>query len=172
MRRTFCTVVTVLGLAAGSASAAMMASDNAANYLGGGWGTSAPNLGSGFGPWASFATNNAGPPYAGTYLDNATTQFSTATFSWVNSANSPTALLPAVDLVRPFLPAVAGYSDPSTLGTLYNQTFSLAMQTYGVGGAGSAFGFSIDTGQGAGAVAKSGSDAGICRWTNRQHDAD
>jgi hypothetical protein len=153
MRRKFYTVVAVLGLAAGSASAAMVASDNAANYASGGWGISAPNLGSGFGPWDSFATNNAGPPYAGTYLDNSTTNVSTATYSWGTYANSPTTILPAIDLVRPFLPAAGGYSDPSTLGTLYSQTFSLAMQTFGVGGAGSAFGFSLDTGQGAGAVA-------------------
>jgi len=153
MRGKFCTLIAVLGLAGGSASAAMIAHDNAANYSGG-WGLSAPNLGSGFGPWASFATNNSGPPYSGTYLDSSSTTISTASYSWGTYANSaqPTQI-PSVDLVRPFLPAAGGYSDPSTLGTLYNQTFSLAMQTYGVGGAGSAFGFSLDTGQGAGATA-------------------
>jgi len=146
-------LLALLGLAGGAASAAQTAADNASNYSGGGWGTSAPNLGSGFGPWASFATNNFGPPYAGTYLDNSSTNVSTSTYSWGTYANSPTAAVPRVDLVRPFLPAAGGYSDPSTLGTLYNQTFSLAMQTYGVGGAGSTFGFSLDTGQGSGATA-------------------
>jgi hypothetical protein len=133
--------------------AAMVASDNAANYNSGNWSLSAPNLGSGFGAWASFSTNNNGPPYAGTYFDTSGTNISTSSDSWGTYANNPTSAIPRVDLVRPFLPAAGGYSDPSTLGTLYNQTFSLAMQTYGVGGSSSAFGFSLDTGQGAGATA-------------------
>ena len=153
VRNKFCALLALLGLAGGAASAAQPASDNALNYSGGGWGTSAPNNGSGFGPWSSFATNNLGPPYSGTYLDSGSTNISTSTYSWGTYANSPTAAIPRVDLVRPFLPAAGGYSDPSTLGTLYNQTFSVAMLTYGVGGAGSTFGFSLDTGQGSAATA-------------------
>jgi hypothetical protein len=151
MRARLIGVIAILGLAGGSASAAMMASDNAGNYNGGNWGLSAPNNGSGFGNWASFATNNNGPPYAGTYYDTSGKNIGSSGNSWGVYANSapPT---PRVDLVRPFLPLLGGYSDPSTLGTLFNQTFSVAMQTDGIGGAGQALGFSLDTGQGAGAV--------------------
>jgi len=133
--------------------AAMIASDNASNYSSGGWGVSASNLGSGFGPWVSYTTNNNGPPYSGTYLDSSSKNISTSSYSWGVYANTPTALSPSVDLVREFLPAAGGYSDPSTLGTLFNQTFSVAMQADGIGGSGSAQGFSLDTGQGAGATA-------------------
>jgi hypothetical protein len=157
MRKTWA-LVAVLGFAPGLASAAMVASDNGGNYISsGGWGTSAPNDGSGFGPWASFVTNNTSPPYAGTYLD--LTSYNNSPnieaygggADWGTYANSgPPA--PAMDLVRPFLPAAGGYSDPSTLGTLYNQTFSVALASGGVGNAGAAIGFSLDIGQGAGAV--------------------
>jgi hypothetical protein len=153
MRGRLCTLVAVLGLSGGVASAASTAADNAANY-GGGWGLTPANLGSGFGPWTNFVTNNNNPPYAGTYGDNSSTTISTSTYSWGTYANSATTAIPRVDLVRPFVPAGGGYSDPSTLGTLYNQTFSLAMQTYGVGSTTSSFfGFSLDTGQGVGATA-------------------
>lgn len=155
MRRKFYSLVAVLGLSGGFASAAMTASDNAANYISPGWSLSAANLGSGFGAWASYATNNNNPPYAGTYLDTFGGAPNTATSgaNWATYANTPGTAIPEVDLVRPFTPAAGGYSDPSTLGTLYNQTFSMAMSSGGVGNAGQAMGFSLDTGQGASATA-------------------
>jgi hypothetical protein len=142
----------VLGFAPGLASAAMVASDNGANYITPGWSLSAPNEGSGFGNWASFVTNNNSPPYAGTYLDlpsyNNSPNIEAVGADWGTYSNSapPT---PRVDLVRPFVPAAGGYSDPSSLGTLYNQTFSVAMASNGVGNAGQAVGISLDIGQGA-----------------------
>lgn len=144
----------LLGMAPAGFSA-MVASDNGSNYISSGWGLSAPNGGTGFGAWTNFATNNNSPPYAGTYLDLASYHNSpnieASGADWSTYANSspPT---PRVDLVRPFLPALGGYSDPSSLGTLYNQTFSVAMASNGIGGAGAADGFSLDIGQGAGAV--------------------
>ena len=153
MRLRLYTLIAVLGLAGGSVPAAMIASDNAGNYNGGTWGLSAPNNGTGFGAWASFATNNDGPPYAGTYYDTSGKNISTAGGSWGVYANTPQGnTIPRVDLVRPFVPAAGGYSDPSGLGTLYNQTFSVAFQTDGIGNAGQAGGISLDSGQGAGAV--------------------
>jgi hypothetical protein len=140
----------------GFASGAMIAADDASNYaISGGWGLSAPNDGTGFGPWVSYSTNNNGPPYAGTYLDSSGKQISTATYSWGTYANSPTTVNPSVDLVREFLPSslVGGYVDPSGLGTLFGQTFSVSIQTDGIGNAGQALGFSLDTGQGASATA-------------------
>jgi hypothetical protein len=152
-RRYFLTLVAVSGLSGGLASAAMMASDNGANYLSAGWSaTTEPNLGSGFGAWTSFTTNNNSPPYSGTYLDlpsyNNSPNIEAVGADWGTYANSgPPA--PSVNLVRPFLPAAGGYSDPSSLGTLYNQTFSVAMASNGVGvGAGAEIGFSLDVGQG------------------------
>ena len=133
----------------------MVASDGGANYISPGWGVSAPNEGSGFGPWANFVTNGTNPPYAGTYLDlqsyNNSPNIEATGADWGTYANSgpPT---PSVDLVRPFLPASGGYSDPSTLGTLYNQTFSVAMASNGIGNAGQALGISLDIGQGDAAV--------------------
>ena len=150
MRRKFCTLVAVLGVGGGFASAAMVASDNGANYITPGWSVTAANEGSGFGPWASYVTNNTSPPYAGTYLDlptyNNSPNIEAVGADWGTYANSgpPT---PSTDLVRSFLPAPGGYSDPSGLGTLYNQTFSVAMASNGIG-AGAALGFSLDTGQG------------------------
>jgi len=148
-------LLAALGFAPSVASAAMVASDGGQNYLSGGWGLSAPNNGSGFGPWASFVTNNSGPPYAGTYLDlpsyNNSPNIEAPGADWGTYANSGPPS-PRVDLVRPFLPAPGGYSDPSGLGTLYSQTFSVAMASNGIGNAGQALGVSLDNGQGAGAV--------------------
>jgi hypothetical protein len=154
MRSRFYSLIAIMGLASGSASAAMVAADNAGNYNGGNWSLSAPNNGSGFGGWLSFATNNNGPPYAGTYYDNSGKTIGTGGNSWGAYANTAQGnTIPRVDLVRPFLPAGGGYSDPSSLGTLFNQTFSVAYQSDGIGNAGQGGGISLDTGQGAGAVA-------------------
>lgn len=152
-------LLAILGFAPGLASAAMVAADNGANYISSGWSLSAPNQGSGFGNWASFVTNNNNPPYAGTYLDmpsynDSTPNISATGADWGTYANTPPPS-PEVDLVRPFLPAAGGYSDPSSLGTLYNQTFSVAIASDGIGNAGQALGVSLDIGQGAGAVADS-----------------
>ena len=140
-----------------ASKAAMIATDNAANYaVSGGWGLSAPNDGVGFGPWVSFATNNDGPPYAGTYLDGSAKNVSTATYSWGTYANSPTTVSPSVDLVREFLPSTlpGAYVDPSGLGTLYGQTLTVAAQTDDIGtNLGQSLGFSLDNGQGASATA-------------------
>ena len=153
MRAKLFSFVAALGLAGASASAALVASDNAGNYNSGNWGLAAPNNGTGFGAWASFATNNDGPPYAGTYYDNSGKNIGTSGNSWGVYANSPTTVNPRTDLVRPFLPAPGGYADPSGLGTLYNQAFSAAYQTDGIGNAGQGGGLSLDSGQGAGATA-------------------
>jgi hypothetical protein len=155
MRRRFCTLVAALGLGGGFVSAAMVASDNGANYIGPGWSLTPSNQGSGFGAWASYVTNNNSPPYTGTYLDlpsyNNSPNIEAVGADWGTYANSgPPA--PSVNLVRPFLPAAGGYSDPSSLGTLYNQTFSVALATNGIGAAGAAVGFSLDAGQGASAT--------------------
>src|SRR5580704_3258935 len=150
MRTRFFTFIAALGFAGGTASAALVAADNAGNYNGSNWSLTAPNNGTGFGNWASFATNNDGPPYAGTYYDTSNKNIATSTATWGAYANSATAVTPRLDLVRPFLPDPSGYSDPSSLGTLYNQAFSVAYQSDGIGNAGQAGGFSLDTGQGAG----------------------
>jgi hypothetical protein len=150
-RRYYLTLVAAFGCVGGIASAAQQASDSGANYVSTTWNaTTEPNLGSGFGPWESFATNNNSPPYAGTYLDlpsyNNSANIEAVGADWGTYANSgPPA--PAMDLVRPFVPAAGGYSDPSSLGTLYNQTFSMAMASNGIGGS-AAIGFSLDVGQG------------------------
>jgi hypothetical protein len=127
------------------------------NYSGGGWGTSPPNEGTGFGPWNVSVGNNNQPPYAGTYLNGggnvATGGFSFGTYA--NNAQGST--YPSINLYRPFTVNPTGYQDPSGLGTLYNQTFSVALASDGVGDGNSgppdsAFGFSLLTGQGAGAT--------------------
>jgi len=114
-------------LSGGLAFAAATASDSAANYnISGGWGSSFPNDGTGFGAWTVVVQNNDGPPYAGTYLDNSSTVTSGG-YSWGTYANSATTLIPSISLSRAF---TAG---PSTSASLYNQTFSFAMTSQGVG---------------------------------------
>jgi PEP-CTERM motif len=143
-----------LGLSTAISSAAMIASDNAANYSGGGW--TGSSYGSGFGPWNIVANGNGG--FAGTYLDegyngNVSAPIQSGSgnsnngggYAWATYANSSNTA--RIDLYRPFLPMAGGYSDPSGLGTLFNNTFSLDLLTGGIGGSGQYFGFSLQTGQ-------------------------
>jgi hypothetical protein len=143
-------IALALAFSAGTVSASNAASDTAANYSAGGWGLTPPNLGSGFGPWTVMTINAFNPPYVGTYLSTGSA-VNSAGFAWGTYANG-TGDNGNVHLFRPFTPAGGGYSDPSTLGTLYRQTFSVSLSSVGIGnGSGgppnSAFGFQLATGQ-------------------------
>ena len=118
-------IVLALGLSGGMAFAAATASDTAANYTSG-WGSSPANLGTGFGAWTVVVQNNDGPPYAGTYQDSSSPVI-TGGSSWGTYANNATTLIPSISLSRAFNPGA------STSSSLYNQTFSFAMASYGVG---------------------------------------
>jgi hypothetical protein len=121
------------------AYAAGTASDTAANYAGA-WSTSAANLGSGFGPWSLVAVNNNNPPYSGTYLDQTSygnaDAVLTSGYAWGTYANGGSGN-GAFDMTRAF---TAG---PSGSSSLYNQTFSVALCSSGVGGAGSSLGVNV-----------------------------
>ena len=131
---TFAIASTISGVyAAGTAS------DTAANYAGT-WSTSAANLGSGFGAWSLVAVNNNNPPYSGTYLDqtsygNADGVLSSG-YAWGTYANGGSGN-GAFDMPRTF---TAG---PSGSSSLYNQTFSVALGSAGVGGAGSSLSVNV-----------------------------
>jgi hypothetical protein len=116
-------IVMVLGLTGGAAYAAANASDTAANYVVSGWGTTPPNLGTGFGPWANQAVNNNSPPYSGTYLDQTSYNNSDGVLSggyaWGTYANGSPGN-GAFILSRPF--TVAGGT-----ANLLNQTFSIGL---------------------------------------------
>ncbi len=134
-------IALAMGLSASGAFAAATAFDTAANYVGT-WGTSAANLGSGFGAWGFTLINANGPPWTGTYLDQ--TSYSnpdgvlSSGYAWGTYANSgPPA--PSIDINRPF---TAG---PSGSTSLYNQTFSLGIGSGGVGGTGSALTVNVGT---------------------------
>jgi len=115
-------IVMVLGLTGGVAYAAANASDTAANYVGT-WGTTAPNLGTGFGPWANQALNNNSPPYSGTYLDQTSYNNSdgvlSADYAWGTYANGSPGNGQFI-LSRPFT-AAGGTAN------LLNQTFSVGL---------------------------------------------
>jgi hypothetical protein len=136
--------------------AAMVANDNASNYAAGGWGNTPPNNGAGFGPWNVAITDGSNPPYVGTYLDSYgnAPNIATSGYTWGTYSNTPDATnANRIDLMRPLTVNPTGYQDPSGLGTLYNQTFSVAMLTGGLGNGNggppnSALGFSLETGQG------------------------
>jgi len=132
-----------IGLSASISSAAMVAYDTASNYAPSSWSSTPPNLGSGFGPWNIVLQNNTNPPYVGTYL-NSGGAVATGGYSWGVYANNGPG---RIDLYRPFTPLPGGYVDPSGLGTLINNTFSLEMASDGVGGNSSFVGFSLQTGQ-------------------------
>lgn len=147
-------IAAAMALSSRVADAALSASDNAANYTST-WGTSPPNNGSGFGAWNIVVANNNSPPYVGTYLDSGsailTSGHSFGTYANGGNNNG------RIDLNRPFTVNPTGYHDPSGLGTLYNQTFGIALASDGVGNGNSgppnsAFGFNLETGQGAGAT--------------------
>jgi hypothetical protein len=146
----FSAIALALALSSGTASASNAAFDTAANYSGGGWGLTPPNLGSGFGAWTAVAFNANNPPYVGTYLSTGSA-VNSGGYAWGTYANG-TGDNGSMHLFRPFTPAGGGYSDPSTLGTLYNQTFSVSLSSVGIGnGSGgppnSALGFQLATGQ-------------------------
>jgi hypothetical protein len=143
-------IALALAFSAETVSASNAASDTAANYAPSAWGLTPPNLGSGFGPWTTMAINASGPPYVGTYLGGGSSVASGG-YVWGTYANG-TGDNGNMHLFRPFTPAGGGYSDPSTLGTLYNQTFSVSLSSFGIGNGsggppGSALGFQLATGQ-------------------------
>ena len=132
-----------MGLTTSGAFAAANAFDTAANYSGG-WGAgTTPNLGSGFGAWA-VADNDGGgsAPYAGTYLDLATygnpdtVVSGTPSSSWGTYANG--AANAYIDLTRSF-------NSGGGSASLLNQTFSVAFNSSGIGGAGQSIGLGVGT---------------------------
>ena len=134
-------IVLAMGLSAYGAFAAGTASDTAANYAST-WGTSPPNMGSGFGAWNNAVINGNNPPYAGTYLDLTSYGNPDAVLSggyaWGTYANSgPPA--PAFVLNRSFTAGASGSS------SLFNQTFSAGISSSGVGGSGSGISMNIGT---------------------------
>jgi hypothetical protein len=133
-------IVISMGLTTSGAFAAANASDTAANYVGE-WSTTPANLGSGFGAWTITAVNNNQPPYSGTYLDQ--TSYGnpdgvlSSGYAWGTYANSgPPA--PALDMVRAFNPSGGSAS-------LVNQTFSVALGSGGIGGAGQFISLGVGT---------------------------
>lgn len=129
--RAFCAATTIaLALSTSNTFAAASASDNAGNY-GGGWSSSPPNLGTGFGAWNIQLQNAYNPPYVGTYPDNIGygsygDNITTAGWSWATYANQG-GDNGEITMNRPF---TAG---PSGSASLYDQTFSMAMSSGGVG---------------------------------------
>lgn len=115
-------IVMVLGLTGGPAYAAANASDTAANYTAS-WGTTPPNMGTGFGPWNNQALNNNSPPYSGTYLDQTSYNNSDGVLSggyaWGTYANGAPGN-GAFILSRPFTAA-------GGTASLLNQTFSIGL---------------------------------------------
>ncbi len=149
-----------IALRAGVSGAAMIASDNASNYTATSF-TNGANGGSGFSPFDIVTTNNNSPPYAGTYLSVGGKNIATSTGTTAGSpntakaafgvyANTPsTTATPAVNVLRDFVA-----SSGSGLGTLRaGQTFSVALQSNGVGGGTNASdGFALQNGAGVGAT--------------------
>jgi MYXO-CTERM domain-containing protein len=119
-------IVMALGLSGGLAFAAGTASDTASNYSGGGWGATPPNNGTGFGAWNISLANANNPPYVGTYLDTSSTVVSGG-YAWGTYANNPTTVQGSISLSRLFTTGASGSS------SLYDQTFSFAMASAGVG---------------------------------------
>jgi hypothetical protein len=145
-----CCAAIALAFSAQTVSASNAASDTAANYSGGGWGLTPPNLGSGFGPWTVMLFNPNNPPYVGTYLSGGS-GVNSGGYAWGSYANGG-ADNGIIHFFRPFTVDGSGYQDPSTLGTLYNQTLSISLSSAGVGNGfggppNSAFGFQLATGQ-------------------------
>jgi hypothetical protein len=133
-------IVAVLGLSASGAFAAATASDSAPNYTS--WNdVTSPNLGSGFGAW-TIVDNNANPPYAGTYLDlasyNNAGSVNGGLSAWGMYANGGSGNA-FIDITRAFSPGGSGSAN------LFNQTFSFAIGSGGVGGAGQSISANIGT---------------------------
>ena len=147
---SFSAIALALAFSAGTASASNAASDTASNYSSGGWGLTPPNNGSGFGPWTVMTFNANNPPYVGTYLSTGSA-VNSGGYAWGTYANGGTSD-GNVHLFRPFTVDGSGYQDPSTLGTLNSQTFSVSLSSAGIGNGsggppGSALGFQLATGQ-------------------------
>lgn len=129
-----------MGLSVSGALGAAAAFDTAANYVGT-WGTSAANLGSGFGAWNFALNNNTSPPYVGTYLDQ--TSYGnpdgalSSGYAWGIYANGGSGNGSFV-MSRPF---TSGGGSAS----LVNQTFSVLIGSGGIGGAGSSISLSVGT---------------------------
>jgi MYXO-CTERM domain-containing protein len=117
-------VLAALGLSTAPVFAAATASDTAINY-GGGWGTSAGDLGTGFGAWTFTLDNANSPPYVGTYLDNSSA-VTTSGYSWGTYANG-TGNNGSISIARAFTSGASGSS------SLFDQTFSVELASGGVG---------------------------------------
>jgi hypothetical protein len=118
-------IMAALGISGGIGFAAGTASDMASNYNGGGWGTTPPNNGSGFGAWNISLANANNPPYVGTYLDTGSA-VAIAGNSWGIYANGSPGN-GSITLTRPFTAGLSGST------SLYNQTFSFDLASGGVG---------------------------------------
>ncbi len=118
-------IIMALGLSGGMAFAAGTAADTASNYSGGGWGTTPPNNGSGFGAWNMTVNNGNNPPYVGTYLDTGSSVVSGG-YSWGTYANGSPGN-GSLSITRPFT------TGASTSSSLFNQTFSFDLSSGGVG---------------------------------------
>ncbi|HEY3761710.1 MAG TPA: PEP-CTERM sorting domain-containing protein [Verrucomicrobiae bacterium] len=115
-------IATAVALSGGAAFAAGTANDTASNYSGGGWGTTPPNDGTGFGAWSITANANGG--FSGTYLDSGS-HIVTGGNSWGVYANTSTTA--TITLDRPFTAGTSGST------SLYNQTLSFDLASDGVG---------------------------------------
>ncbi|NNM88425.1 MAG: PEP-CTERM sorting domain-containing protein [Phycisphaerae bacterium] len=129
--------VVAAGCFAQSTNAAMIASDNAGNYTGSI--STGSTGGTGFEAWVEGTSGNGS---AGNYNDTSSKNIATGTKSWGTYANSYTGTgpVPRVDMTRPFETSLGGAGGKLDPG----QTFSVAMQSDGVGGSG-ALGFSLQS---------------------------
>ncbi len=140
--KTSLIALTIISTVTGS-YAAGTASDTSANYTAG-WGVSTtPNNGSGFGAWSVADNAGSSGPYAGTYLDlssynNAGDTVLTGGSSWGTYANGGSGN-GYIDLTRNFSAGASGSS------SLYNQTFSFALSSGGIGNSGSSVSAMIGT---------------------------
>ncbi len=125
--------VVAAGCFAQSTSAAMIASDNAANYTGAI--STGSTGGTGFEAWT---VTTSGSGSMGNYLDASSKGIATNTKSWGTYANTGTN--PRIDLTRPFETSAGGSGGTLRAG----QTFSVAMESDGVGNSG-ALGFSLQS---------------------------
>ncbi len=125
--------VVAAGCFAQSTSAAMIASDNAANYTGPI--TTGSTGGTGFESWT---VTTSGTGSMGNYLDTSSKGIATSTKSWGTYANSGTN--PRIDLTRAFETSLGGSGGKLDPG----QTLSVAIESDGVGSTG-LLGFSLQT---------------------------
>ena len=127
--------VVAAGCFAQSTSAAMIASDNAANYTGAIGSSGNTNNGTGFEAWT---VSTSGTGSMGNYLDTSSKGIATSTKSWGTYANSGTN--PRIDLTRAFETSLGGSGGKLDPG----QTLSVAIESDGVGSTG-LLGFSLQT---------------------------